>query len=396
MTEENNEMIQPMPAVDDLASTITILGPPEARAAFWAAFAKAQANFDPIPRNREGQKGNQRFDYATLAQILKCTIPHLSAQGIAFMQHDNNVPGSVTTCITTILSGHGCEIWSRFHFDRPQWGESTSKGPFQVQDFGSLLTYFRRYPAQTILGVEGDRDIDDGDSPASDAPKAEPPRQRRAEPPKTQNVEQRAAPRQEQRREEHRQEQAKPKDASPPQSSTTLYSPEEEERVIRALAKRNTISTVAEVQSATKKNNADPGMVENKVAFILSRLAAQSKIISMKKGGITCYLCDDKELRDWIEGNDIPPGQAENEIAAKAEATPEPESQAEPAVEPEDGPITDVQKDRISECYKILGYNQERARRDIYEKVGVAINELKSATSERLIALLEEQLEQTG
>lgn len=113
------------------------------------ALAKAQAEFEAVPRDSAGQIGtNRSFKYADYATLTKCTRPSLTKNGIVLLQPLHYENGMAVT--TTIIAGHGARIESSFSF----------KADPNPQEFGRHHTYYRRYQLQGILGLEGE-DADD-------------------------------------------------------------------------------------------------------------------------------------------------------------------------------------------------------------------------------------------
>jgi len=365
------------------ATSIHVVGGQEARQAFWSAFAQAQANFEAIHRDREGQKGNQRFQYATLSSILRATVPHLAASGIAFQQHANS-DGGTTTTITTILAGHGCEVWSSLSFERSPWGAEGKYGEFGVQDYGKLLTYFRRYATQTVLCVEGDRDVDDGDSPASIPSRGE--QRSRQTPPST---EQRTTPRQRSGRQPNGAAQEQK-----PRQSDNVYrgglTEEHVEHVFGALLGLGVPCTVSDVLSHTQWKGAGPAVAEKTVGVALSKLTAQGRIVRLMKGEIPVYQAKPTpeapdrapEIVDVV-GEPIEEGSADEPIEELRGGAPTREENRS------SGKVDEGQQSRIEEIYAMLGYSASRARRDVYERIGVPIEKLDHETAETLLQLLE-------
>lgn len=131
-------------------------GSPQQVAALISALALAQAQFAPIEAwkkvtIRPREKPEYSFHYAPLAEILKCTRPALSANGIAFSQvvlYEGDVPWLVTA----LLHSSGGTIFSRVPAPSPTEDPKT---------YGALLTFMKRYQAAAILGVAADDDLDD-------------------------------------------------------------------------------------------------------------------------------------------------------------------------------------------------------------------------------------------
>ena len=120
------------------------------------AIGKASKKFQPLPKNKPGQYGNQKFDYAPYHTIRKCILNHLLDEGVTFIQP---IHSEGTSCaVTLIVSGHGSLIQTTLKF------EMNSK----PQDFGKESTYYRRYQLQSFFCLEGDKDADDLEDPVSE------------------------------------------------------------------------------------------------------------------------------------------------------------------------------------------------------------------------------------
>lgn len=138
--------------------TLRIEGEP---AQLYAALAKAQAEFAPVPKLDQGQVGKDRkFKYAGYATLMKCVRPALTANGIALIQPLHFRDGMAVT--TTILAGHGASIQTSFSFSADYRKKDKYSEGFtdDCQEFGRAHTYYRRYQLQSILGIEGDDDAD--------------------------------------------------------------------------------------------------------------------------------------------------------------------------------------------------------------------------------------------
>lgn len=135
------------------------------------ALAMAQGEFPAIPKDREVDAGQYKFEYATLDAILTAVRPVLSKHGLAILQPLVMVNGG--SVLRTIL-GHksGQSIVS----DMPLTLEGVSK----IQQVGSQITYKRRYAIVSMLGVVADED-DDGTG-ASGTPAKVTPRQQVSRP----------------------------------------------------------------------------------------------------------------------------------------------------------------------------------------------------------------------
>ncbi len=128
----------------------------EERAALYAALAKAQGQFPAIPRNRTvtvqtKTGGKYTFDYAPLETILDHVRGPLADNELALTQPIES-DGTKTFLVTRLLHSAGGTLSSRLEINNAQ-----ARTP---QEFGSILTYLRRYSIQSILGIATEEDDD--------------------------------------------------------------------------------------------------------------------------------------------------------------------------------------------------------------------------------------------
>ena len=124
-----------------------------AKASFAAAFARASAEFPPIPLNGSGHTDKK---YATLKDITKYTRPVLSVHGLAMTFAIDVADQVIVTAKLMHKDGH-TETTS-IALPRDSSGSKNA-----VQSIGSSQTYGQRYTAQAILGLSlGDDTEDDG------------------------------------------------------------------------------------------------------------------------------------------------------------------------------------------------------------------------------------------
>ncbi len=125
------------------------------RSALYAALARAQGAFPPIPRTRTVRVqtktgGSYEFSYAPLDTVFEKVRPALSEEGIA---------------VTQILDSSGSEQVLRTMLLHADGGTLESVWPMRAggtpQEFGSALTYLRRYALVALLGIASEED-DDG------------------------------------------------------------------------------------------------------------------------------------------------------------------------------------------------------------------------------------------
>lgn len=122
------------------------------------ALAKAQAGFTNPPRNREVEvfsartQSRYKFKYATLDAIIDHVRPHLTANGLWFFQTIEPEGGNRHRLVTTLAHSSGQFIRSETPILAP-----TNAGN---QEFGSALSYMRRYALTALLGIAADEDDD--------------------------------------------------------------------------------------------------------------------------------------------------------------------------------------------------------------------------------------------
>lgn len=115
-----------------------------------AALAAAQADITHADANSTGQAGKGVYKYAKLENIITEVKPHLTKQGISFVQlptREGNDCG-----VTTILM-HKSGEFIKCTFMMP------GNQNLSPQGFGSLLTYARRYSLAALTGI-GQEDDD--------------------------------------------------------------------------------------------------------------------------------------------------------------------------------------------------------------------------------------------
>lgn len=117
------------------------------------ALSKAQGCYPSISADRE----NPYFksNYADLHMILKALRPCLEKNGLSFVQH------------TRLAHDGSTVLHSRLYHASGQWIETRARiTPVKntPQEYGSCLTYNKRYSAMALLGVTIDKDPIDDDA----------------------------------------------------------------------------------------------------------------------------------------------------------------------------------------------------------------------------------------
>ena len=149
----------------------------------WAALARAQARMRTPARDRSvtvatKTGGKYSYAYATLAEVLRATVPALSAEGVALVWGLEDDPQAVTLRLVAEdgSSTPAVRVPTLFRGGGPQ-------------DLGSALTYARRYALTLATGVAAD---DDDDGSAATGAQVERIEQRHQRPPQQHPREHRA------------------------------------------------------------------------------------------------------------------------------------------------------------------------------------------------------------
>lgn len=128
-----------------------------------AALAKARPKFGAIKKTATGQVGqNRNYKYAPLGGIVDSTVEALAEQGLVVVQM---LEAETSTLVTMLAHASGQWIASAYPlkpYDRPQ-------------DYGSQLTYGRRYSYAAILNLSTEED-DDAQSLQTEPAPASPPK----------------------------------------------------------------------------------------------------------------------------------------------------------------------------------------------------------------------------
>lgn len=127
-----------------------------------AALAIAQGKIGPVQKDREvtvqtRSGSSYKFKYATLGAIIEAVRPHLAAEGLWFVQTlapianaSEHFEGRAVTLRTTLM--HKSGQWIASEIEVPDISTN--------QEFGSTLTYRKRYALGTLLGVAAEDDDD--------------------------------------------------------------------------------------------------------------------------------------------------------------------------------------------------------------------------------------------
>ena len=137
--------------------------------------AEAQAEMPNPKKNREGQKGYQKYNYATLDTVVDIIKKPLNSRGIFLTQPCEKTDDGTMRVRTVVMYGS-----ERLVLDTKPYEYDSDP-----QEFGKRETYARRYSLLTAFGLAGEDDTDGDTGPAKAAPK---PASKAAQPKKAQQV----------------------------------------------------------------------------------------------------------------------------------------------------------------------------------------------------------------
>lgn len=137
--------------------------------------AEAQAEMPNPKKSREGQKGYQKYKYATLDTVVDIIKKPLNSRGIFLTQPCEKTDDGTMRVRTVVMYGS-----ERLVLDTKPYEYDSDP-----QEFGKRETYARRYSLLTAFGLAGEDDTDGDTGPAKAAPK---PASKAAQPKKAQQV----------------------------------------------------------------------------------------------------------------------------------------------------------------------------------------------------------------
>lgn len=134
----------------------------ENKAELFKALAAAQGEFSSAKLDKVNPHFKSR--YASLSSLQEATRPILAKHGLAVTQIPQQAEGGliIETWLTHESGQYITSDW--FIPDNPN-----------IQQFGSRLTYVKRYALSAILNIAGDED-DDGEAAVKSPPKAQKPK----------------------------------------------------------------------------------------------------------------------------------------------------------------------------------------------------------------------------
>lgn len=139
------------------------VGAPGEISRLFVALCKAKLSFAPIRRTKEVQirsaKGNYRFSYAPLDTLKAATERPLLEHGLTIVSFLGRDPDGRRKLVVRLVhaDGQGCAFLQSV-IEIP---DATS-----IKDFGSNVTYLRRYAYSCLLDLVADDDLDSLPEPA--------------------------------------------------------------------------------------------------------------------------------------------------------------------------------------------------------------------------------------
>lgn len=124
--------------------------------------SEAQKEMPNPKKSREGQKGYQKYKYATLDAVLDIVKAPLNSRGIFLSQPSGKLDDG-TMRVQTVVFYKGTQMvldTKPYEYDS------------DPQEFGKRETYARRYSLLTAFGLAGEDDTDGDTGPKKEAAKA--------------------------------------------------------------------------------------------------------------------------------------------------------------------------------------------------------------------------------
>lgn len=145
-----------------------VITQPPPNAELNAALAKAQAEIDPPPKNRLvdfTDKNGRRvhYKYADLADVISAVRKPFSSNGLAVI-HQLDYFGQLYGLKTSIVHSSGQSISCWYPLPDPL------KSQIRAQEFGSAITYARRYSLSALAGIASEEDDDGAAAPPVNPP----------------------------------------------------------------------------------------------------------------------------------------------------------------------------------------------------------------------------------
>lgn len=126
--------------------------------------AEAQAEMPNPKKIREGQKGYQKYKYATLDTVVDIIKKPLNSRGIFLTQPCEKAEDGTMRVRTVVMHGSESLVLDTKPYEYD----------IDPQEFGKRETYARRYSLLTAFGLAGEDDTDGDTGPKKEAAKKAP------------------------------------------------------------------------------------------------------------------------------------------------------------------------------------------------------------------------------
>ena len=133
------------------AKGMMIMTEPNQYNELFKALIKAQSEFPEVKKTRRVKFNNVHYNYADLDDLVNAARPVLAKNNLGFLHRVNTNESGATFVECHLLHQSGQSIKCAVRVDLP-------KDPKQA---GSLITYFKRYSLEAMLGITTNED-DDG------------------------------------------------------------------------------------------------------------------------------------------------------------------------------------------------------------------------------------------
>ena len=124
------------------------------------ALSKAQATIETPKIKNTVTFNNRSYKYADLAEVMDCIRGPLSSNGLALIHQIDNDEKRGVILKTSLIHVSGEMVESFYPLPDPS--------KVKAQDFGSALTYARRYSVSCLIGIASEEDDDGEIAPSPD------------------------------------------------------------------------------------------------------------------------------------------------------------------------------------------------------------------------------------
>lgn len=117
-----------------------------------AALAKARLEFKSLSKNKNVAYSGRKYEYSDLGSVIDSVADALAKYGVIISQQTQDAQGA-TTLHTKLMHSSGQWLEARIRLNPA--GKT-------IQEWGSAMTYARRYTLMALCGIAPDDEDDDG------------------------------------------------------------------------------------------------------------------------------------------------------------------------------------------------------------------------------------------